>query len=279
MASDVLPDAALRPLAPGELIELGDDALRVQVAPGAGGRIAQITRNGVDWLVGCDEPNAAAIAWGCYPMVPWAGRIRSGQFCFDGRDVQLPVNLGAHAIHGVGFVLPWETQSQSATQCELSLQLPHDASWPFGGNARQRIGITGRSLRLELTVTAADQAMPRPVLGWHPWFVKPERLDFSPTHCYPRDAQGIATLPLAEPPWSRAWDDCFINTQPVVLGRAGQLLRLSSCCDHWVVYDESAYATCVEPQSGPPDAFNLDPVRRLAPGHSVAVWCQFEWLE
>jgi aldose 1-epimerase len=36
-------------------------------------------------------------------------------------------------------------------------------------------------------------------------------------------------------------------------------VRVESECDHWVVFDVPAEATCVEPQSGPPDAFNLTP--------------------
>ena len=36
-------------------------------------------------------------------------------------------------------------------------------------------------------------------------------------------------------------------------------VRVESGCDHWVVFDVPTEATCVEPQSGPPDAFNLTP--------------------
>ena len=63
---------------------------------------------------------------------------------------------------------------------------------------------------------------------------------------------------MADPP-PGPWDDCFINHEPVTLQRAGQQLRLSSDCTHWVVYDATSFATCVEPQSGPADAFNLEP--------------------
>jgi len=276
MASSAL-DAALRPLAPGTLLEIGNRTLSIQVAPQAGGRIAQITRNGIAWLCTHDAEHAAAIAWGCYPMVPWAGRIRQGRFRFDGREHRLPANLGAHAIHGVGFVLPWEVASHTATRVELVLRLPQDATWPFGGVARQSITVGERSLRLEMSLIASDQAMPYPVLGWHPWFRKPERLEFTPQSHYPRDAEGVATLPLADPPWGRPWDDCFINTQPVQLHRVGQILRLSSSCNHWVIYDERAETTGVEPQSGPPDAFNFEPVQRLASGEACSVWFLMEW--
>ena len=51
-----------------------------------------------------------------------------------------------------------------------------------------------------------------------------------------------------------------MNSAPVVLHYdrpTVAVVQVESDCDHWVVYDEPADATCVEPQSGPPDAFNL----------------------
>lgn len=267
-------DAAHLPLAVGPLIELRDGPLAVSVAPQAGGRLAQVVHAGQPWLVGADGIEAAAIAWGCYPMLPWAGRVRGGRFRFDGRDVQLPPSLGAHAIHGVGYRLPWQVEQATARECILSLALGEGTQWPFGGSARQRIAIDGPRLRLELSVQAGARPMPMPVLGWHPWFRKPGQLQFTPTACYPRDADGIARLPVVEVP-ARPWDDCFLNTQPVLLRRGGQVLTLRAGSDHWVVFDEPAHATCVEPQTGPPDAFNLVP-GVLAAGDQVGTW--FDWV-
>ena len=85
----------------------------------------------------------------------------------------------------------------------------------------------------------------------------------------------MATRPLASPP-PGPWDDCFLNDAPVVLHRGGQRVTLTSDCTHWVVYDMPAHATCVEPQSGPPDAFNLEP-RSLAPGQTLERWFAIEW--
>jgi aldose 1-epimerase len=270
-------DRALRPQPPGEFIDIGNEKLGVRVAPDAGGRVAQIAFEGTEWLCGYDSGNAATLDWGCYPMVPWAGRVRRGRFHFDGREYQLRPNLGAHAIHGVGFTLRWQVQAQSATELTLTLQLPRDETWPFAGTARQRLTVTGRTLRMELSMTADRYAMPRPVLGWHPWFLTPDRMDFSPARQYPRDAEGIATLPPGKVS-ARPWDDCFTNSRAVVLHRAGQSVRLSSECDHWVVYDARANTIGVEPQSGPPDAFNLQPRERLEAGETVESWFLLEWL-
>lgn len=275
MASEQSADAAQQPLPPGELIQIGNETLVVGIAPLAGGRIAQIRCDGVPWLNSFDRTHAA-IAWGSYPMLPWAGRIRHGRFHVNGTSCQLPTNLGPHAIHGVGFVMPWDVVTHEPGGIELSLQLPSDERWPFGGSARQLVRVAGRTLRLELAVTACDKPMPTPILGWHPWFLKPDAMDFHPETAYPRDNEGIAIHPPHAPP-PGPWDDCFINTCPVLLHRMGQTLRLKSDCDHWVVYDEPAHATCVEPQTGPPDAFNLAPTV-LAPNATVSAWFELEWL-
>jgi aldose 1-epimerase len=273
--ADAVRDDALRALPPGELIRIANGSLQVEIAPAAGGRIAQITRDRVDWLVGYAENNAAMIAWGSYPMLPWAGRIRRGRFDFQGRNYQLPLNLGEHAIHGVGFALPWSVESRAPSHVDLSLRLPEDERWPFGGSARQRIEVGANGLRMTLSLTSGARAMPAS-MGWHPWLRKPDRLEFDPERCYPRDAEGIAVLPLIEPP-SGPWDDCFINDRPIFAERAGQRLRLTSDCRHWVIYDQTGHATCVEPQTGPPDAFNLAPTP-LAPKSSLMCWFAMDWL-
>jgi aldose 1-epimerase len=265
---------ATAPLAPGPLIVIAHGSLRVTIAPQAGGRIAQIQRDGIDHLVAYDEANSAMIAWGSYPMVPWAGRIRNGRFDFQGRSYRLPLNLGEHAIHGLGFVLPWKVETHESSVVELTLELPEDERWPFGGTARQRLAVSEDRLEMTLSVQAGRMSMPA-VVGWHPWFRKPERIVFSPSHIYPRDDLGMATLPLASPTRG-PWDDCFINHDAVMIAIAGQQLRLSSDCRHWVVYDAPTHATCIEPQSGPPDAFNLEP-HTLEPSAMMSKQFLIEW--
>lgn len=266
----------LTALAPGPLLTIAGGALSVDIAPHAGGRIAQIRCDGIEQLVGHGEHGSeAAIAWGCYPMVPWCGRIRHGRFAFAGQRHQVPVNLGGHAIHGLGFLMPWQVTARSEDQVEMELALPSDARWPFGGVAAQRIAIDGRGLALTLSVTAGDLAMPA-ALGWHPWFRKPERLEFEPEAMYPRDAEGVAMSPpgdIAPGPW----DDCFVNRRDVVLHGQGQRLTVSSDCRDWVVYDGTPHATCVEPQTAPPDAFNLVPELALRPGQSLSMHCDMCW--
>lgn len=93
---------------------------------------------------------------------------------------------------------------------------------------------------------------------------------------YPRDAEGIAVMPpgAVQP---GPWDDCFVNRRDVVLHRGAQRLVVSSTCSDWVVYDATAHATCVEPQTAPPDAFNLMPELALRPGQTMRMDCALRW--
>ena len=52
---------------------------------------------------------------------------------------------------------------------------------------------------------------------------------------------------------------------------------MSSSCDHWVVYDEPEHAVCIEPQSGPPDAFNLGGSEVASPDHPVVHQMTLRW--
>lgn len=252
------------------MIELQAGEATVAVNAVQGGRIAQITIGNRPILI--DDPGHGPMGWGCYPMAPWAGRVRRGRFVFDDRPYQLPINLEPHAIHGTCFDQAWTLIDQGPDHVDLHRPL----SWPFGGVAQQHLQLEPDALLCLLTVLATDQPMPA-TIGWHPWFVKPDRVEVSFAAMYARDAEHIPTGQLVEPS-PPPWDDCFVG--PAHLPRLhydGLTVTVSSDCDHWVVYDMPAHATCIEPQSGPPDAFNLGSATRLEPGEMLQRVMTIRW--
>ena len=250
------------------MIELTNDAATVIVHPAAGGRIASITIAERDVLV-TGSPSDQPMMWGAFPMVPWAGRVRRGRFSFEDRDYELEVNLAPHAIHGTGFTRPWRVEPDGSLCVDLG------DGWPFGGVARQHFELHDDHLVCVMEVEAGDRPMPAQV-GWHPWFRKPEQLRFEAEHMYRRDDDGIPTGALV-PPDAGPWDDCFTGVvQPIELRYPDVTLMVSSSCDHWVVYDQPEHATCVEPQSGPPDGFTLCP-QVLAPDETLRHTMTIAW--
>ena len=256
------------------MIDLAADQATCSIDPVIGGRVATLRVGHVDVLVGPD-PSLPIMGWGSFPMVPWAGRIRHGRFTFDGGDHRLPINFEQHAIHGTAFDQKWEVIASSHS----SVSMQCDLQWEFGGTAEQTIRLAADALSCELAVTAGDRAMPVTV-GWHPWFVKPDRVDLRFERMYLRDADWIPDGRTVSPPPPPPWDDCFtgpLRTPRLWIGDVE--VSITSDCAYWVVYDMPAHATCVEPQSGPPDAFNLGLAARLAPGQELRRGMTIRWRQ
>lgn len=257
------------------------------IAPALGGRLASLVVRGAEVLI-TEAPDA--LLWGSFPMVPFAGRIRDGQFTFAGRAYQLERNWGQHAIHGTGFMRPWHVDGPA----ELSIDL--GAGWPFAGRATQRFGMVEDRLRVSMTLEA-DEPMPA-ALGWHPSFRRrlspaansapgsaarispaPVELHFEADRMFVRDADGIPTGEMVAPR-PRPWDDCFtgLRALPALSWPGALRLEISSSADYWVVYDERPHCVCVEPQSAIPDFVNLAPVT-AEPGRPLEAWMEWRWLD
>ena len=216
------------------MFELQVDGVTVEVEPEDGGRIGRIVIDDVDLLVRGSRHDPP-MTWGSYPMVPWAGRVREGRFTHDGVTHQLPLDAPPHAIHGTGYVRPWERIGNASLRVDLG------PDWPLGGHAVQHFALTPRSLTCVLEVHADTVAMPA-TIGWHPWFVKPDHVEFTAGRMYHRGADYLPDGTFVAPP-SGPWDDCFTDVrQPIEMSWGSVRLRLTSSCDHWVVYDQPDHA-------------------------------------
>lgn len=264
------------------MLELHAGPVKVGVDPEAGGRLASIEVAGLELLVGRPRGEPDPLSWGMYPMAPWAGRVRNGRFTFDGTDHRLVANLAPHAIHGTAFEQIWTVQAVADDRCDLVVGLGD--GWPFPGRVTQRIAVDPGGLHFELELDA-EVRMPA-TLGWHPWFVRDLRgggaleVDLDAGERWERGEDGLPTgrkvTPGARPDYG--WDDCFTTLQsPPVLRWPGAIeVTLRSSCEHWVLFDASSHAVCVEPQSGPPDALNLAP-SIVEPGRPLIATFDWSW--
>lgn len=237
---------------------------RVTIDPAAGGRIASLSIDGLDLLV---PRNDDLLRWGCYPMAPWAGRVRDGRFSFDGEPHSLPLGMPPHAIHGTTYTRAWKRidAGPGAAQHAATLSIDLGPDWPWAGRAIQTFALSEGHLDLGLEVRSDAAPFPASV-GWHPWFRREigrgsvVELDFAPRAMYACDGAGIPTGHLIAPP-PGPWDDCFTNVAapPLLRWPDALALKLESSADHWVVYSQPEHAICVEPMTGPPDALNSGP--------------------
>ena len=126
----------------------------------------------------------------------------------------------------------------------------------------------------------ATEPMPASI-GWHPWFVKPERVDLRFERMYLRDDEYIADgRPSRRRHRLRGTTASPGHWRRHGCGSATCEVSIDSDCDYWVVYDMPAHATCVEPQTATPDAFNLPGTRwraRLEPGDELRRTMTIAW--
>lgn len=255
------------------MLEMQAGPARLTVDPLRGGRIAALEIAGLGLLRG---ERADALAWGAYPMAPYAGRVRHGEFRLDGRPYRLPLRLPPHAIHGTTFERAWRDRGDGSLEIDLG------PGWPFAGRAVQWFALAAGHLDWRLEVHTDGEPFPAS-LGQHPWFVRqlsrgaPLDLSLRAGSMYVRDADGIPTGERVAPT-PGPWDDCFTDLQasPLLRWPGALTLRLESTADCWVVYDEPADALCVEPQTGPPDALNIAP-RIVRPGRPLALDVRWTW--
>lgn len=215
-------------------------------------------------------------------MAPFAGRVRGGRFRWGGTLHEMVPNHAGHAMHGTVFDSRWFVEH--AGQGYLRLRSRLDPRWPFEGWAIQELALSPDRLDLRLEVHTAGAPFPA-TAGWHPCFRRRLAVGGSVVvgldaeRWYPRGSDGLPLGRVEPPPPFGPWDDCFTAlTWPVRLTWPGALeLDITSTCDHVVLYDEPAHAVCVEPQSGPPDALNLDLARVVRRHDPLVIEARLAW--
>ncbi|MFI2431226.1 aldose 1-epimerase [Streptomyces sp. NPDC018693] len=241
------------------------------VQAGNGGRVGGLRVGGVELLRQGER-------FGCFPMVPWCGRIREGRFR-DGAGVQqMPLNAPPHAIHGTVRDGAWKVARRSETEAVLTYDLVEP--WPYSGRVTQIVALGEGALTLSMAVETYDDSFPAQI-GWHPWFNRnigdqDVRIDFHPAWQEERGDDHLPTGNRVEPK-PGPWDDCFgmPGGVDVTLTWPGQLELKVSSPEEWVVlYDEQEAAVCVEPQTGPPNGLNTHPrlVTPLEPLEASTTW-------
>jgi aldose 1-epimerase len=194
----------------------------------------------------------------------------------------MPINSAPHANHGRAFLQEWQVRDDLAAANELVIETALVDPWPFGGMVRQTFTLTHVELVVGVEVVAGDQPMPA-MAGWHPWFRRqldrggPAELSFAAASIYEVDDDLIPTGAITDVP-PPPWNACFVGVTsgPQITWPDAVSLHISSTFDHWVIFTEPEHALCVEPQSGPPAEFDLDP-HVLQPGERLSGSMTLRW--
>jgi aldose 1-epimerase len=258
-------------------LELASGPARVVIDTEHGGRLASLRVQDLELLVNASD---SPLHWGCYPMAPFAGRVRHGRFRYAGCEYQLPLNMPPHAHAGTVYDQAWKVEHVDTTDAVLICDL--DEPWPFPGRVVHRMRINDGGIELRLEVWAEDEPFPASC-GWHPWWRRrlsrgqPVQLDLAAGAMWARDDDGLPSGEMTAPP-PGPWDDCFtdLRTPPRLRWEGAIEVTVESTCMDVVVFDQPSHAVCVEPQTGPPDGLRLTPLV-VEPGLPLVAEASFTW--
>jgi aldose 1-epimerase len=234
--------------------ELANERVRATIDPERGARLTSLVIDGLELLSHAEDPTVDPdIADGCFPMVPWAGRVRDGLLPTDDGIRELPLSPDGNALHGLGHVAAWDTVGEG--EYRLAIGDP----WPTRGRAGLTYRLLDDGIRVELSW---DDGSTSPCsIGLHPWFAKrlasgeDAVLSLEAEAMVERGDDGLPTGQLV-PATDGPWDDCFrVASSPVLTWPGAMQLNLTSSASWWIVYSEPESTICVEPQTAPPDAF------------------------
>ncbi|POT54900.1 aldose epimerase [Citrobacter amalonaticus] len=261
----------------GDVVSLQKGNIRIQVYPQDGARITSLQAFGYEILRQW-EPQRKAFQYGCFPMVPWAGRLGYATLSVGEQRYTLPANKPPHALHGMACYSSWEVVEKTADRLQLRMLL--DSPWPWRGEVRQTLILEDDALILRLEIGSESEIFPASA-GWHPWFAK--HLNHSTGgkelqvlfHADWQEEPGSDELPTGNriAPRAGPWDDCFgfSSGLTVNLQWPGQLTMLmTSTAQSLVVFDKQPDATCVNPLTQAPNEINVAP-QFASPGAPLVI--------
>jgi len=240
-------------------------------------------------------------------LAPWVNRVRNGNYSFEGRNYQLPINepnLG-NAIHGFLARKKFEISEEKCDDEFAEVSLIHNYSGDFPGYPFPFIFTMTYKLSSKglLTVNficknTGETNMPF-ACGWHPYFkiadaeIKHLEITFSPTLKYISDAQmipmaeEIVSFPMPVRFSETTLDNVFkLESKTVHLteltdseSKTSLFLKQNSVDFPFLVVFAPSSENCVaiEPMTGNTDAFNTgDGLKVLSPNEDfnslVEIW-------
>ena len=296
------------------VVTLSCERAACAIVPRAGGAIAGFwwERDGkrFDWLhpappralAGADDEPMA-----CFPLVPYASRIREGRFLFCGREVlePPPVPEARHAVNGHGWHREWLVCERGEEH--VVLEYRHEpAAWPWAYRARQSFVLTPDALLLALELENLSEDLMPAGLGFHPCFPRRRAamLSAAASGLWLSDAERLPTEKTTVPPaldlaagrslaefvvdhLFTGWDGRAVITWPEYSARL--VLEASQPLLSFLAVEAGADADSfsLEPASHCSDAINLaragvpdTGLRVLAPGacRSAKLALRPQWL-
>lgn len=212
-------------------------------------------------------------------LIPYAGRVRSGRYTFEGKGFQLPTRSDGHAIHGFAKDTLWKVRAKTKSSVSLSASLK-GRGYPGTLAVSITYSVKGRTFSTDCAVRNTGRTDAPVVVGFHPYLAAKRwsmKSDSGSYHYqladgyFPTGKKTRYTLEDAGP--GTRLDDCFSSSGTIRLLTEGTYLTLRRRKMPYLVVYNGKYAeaksVAIEPYTGLPDAYNNGiGLRTLSPGQT-----------
>jgi len=156
-----------------EEIALSIDRLTLYVSPW-GASIRGLVSNGIDEIISRYQGAKNKVGGQGDVLIPFPGRIRDGQYKFEGEEYQLVKNdgEGPNAIHGFLRSKPWKTLHQTAQSVTFGIDIGADEhpGYPFSLHTEVTYEISPTGFSVHYSITNIGEKNAPVAAGFHPYF-------------------------------------------------------------------------------------------------------------
>lgn len=249
----------------GDKVLLKDKDLSVTIYKDDGCRITNLIFKDVE-LLRQHTPDKKAFQYGCFPMVPWVGRLKNGEFNVKDKSYFLYQNKGKNAMHGMAHFFDWDLTFFDGKTAKFETEIKEP--WPFICKVEHIIQLQDNCLYLTLKIKTDKDEFPVDA-GWHPWFLKQPKGDntevelyFEPTSMQITGDDEIPTNESIKKP-EGPWDDTFnfkdFNASAKLLYPNKREIVITSNCPNLTVFNKQPDALCVNTMTNLPNGLNSNP--------------------
>ena len=213
-------------------------------------------------------------------LIPYAGRVRGGEYAFGGETFRLPTGKDGNAIHGFAKDARWKLERKESGSVLLGAVL-RGKGYPGVLGAKIRYSAGPRSFSTTCSLTNLGRSPCPVVVGFHPYFLAHDWRIAAPSVAYRYRLRGLFPTGAGAPYHMRRagpkaeLDDCFRATGTLELLTERYRLRMARRLMPYLVIYNGEYAegesVAVEPYTGLPDAYNNGiGLRSLNPGQGFS---------
>lgn len=283
-------------------VKSADQSAYFEIIPSIGGMLSQLNWSGdvIQIPFSSKYPVATNPYHPSALLSPWVNRVRNGNYSFEGRNYQLPINeenLG-NAIHGLLARKPFSYQIEGSKAIVRFVYQAEEKAYPFPFETTLTYEFDANNVfHMQFEAKNTGEGNMPFACGWHPYFKLPEgelpdwKIRFESLSKFHSDSQMI---PMREEPYDASHgvnlgeetlDNVFrlipMDKHRTVFesGQSTLTLEQSSIDFPFLVVFAPDNENClaIEPMTANTDAFNTgDGLRILAPGEkfqsTVKIW-------